>query len=99
MITGNHSPLQVDVPPLQQKNRLVIRASDVVGLAGVTMLLFGAWLIFARRYPPPLWITWIVGPTLWYVGFATTVVWLLWRAFRLKPYAAGKQSSRESWRD
>lgn len=90
IITGHHFSLQVEVPRLPQKSGLMVRRSDVFGLAGVLMLLFGAWFIFARLYPLPLWITWIVGPTLWYVGVSTTVVWLLRRVYGLKSSAAGK---------
>jgi len=82
MISSRRTPLQVGVPPpLPQKNRMMLRRSDAIGLAGITMLLCGACFIFAIQYPPPRWITWIVGPTLWYVGGATTAIWLLWRLF------------------
>ena len=78
MSSTRQSSVQVGVPPRTERR---IRRSDAVGAAGLVMLLCGAWFIFTGRFPPPLWITWFVGPTLWYVGGATTVIWLLWRLF------------------
>ena len=81
MISSRQSSVKVGIPPLTQRTQARFRRSDAVGAAGLVMLLCGAWFIFAGQYPPPLWIRWLVGPTLWYVGGATTVIWVLWRIF------------------
>ncbi len=81
MISSRQSSVQVGIPPLAQKTQRHFRRSDAVGAAALLMLICGAWIIFGDRYPPPLWITWLVGPTLWYVGGVTTVIWVLWRVF------------------
>ncbi len=81
MGTIRQTLIQVGVPPLTQRAEARIRLSDAVGAAGLVMLLCGAWFIFRGQSSPPLWLTWIIGPMLWYVGGATTVIWLLCRVF------------------
>jgi len=81
MIGSRPTPLQGHVSSFPQKSKPTLRRSDVLGFVGPVLLLVGAFFVFATTYPPPLWITWIIGPILWYVGAGTTVVWLLWRLF------------------
>ena len=93
MITSRHTLGQAGAPPLPPTGRLTLRRPDFIGLVGLAMLLVGAWFIFTRHYPPPLWVTWIIGPTLWYLGVATTIVWLSWRLFQLKSSVNRKRSA------
>ncbi len=87
------------VAPLRQTNRRIFARHDFLCLAGVAMILVGAWFIYTGQYAPPLWVTWIVGPILWYLGVAMTVVWVCWRLFREKPAKKTGGSSRHHWRD
>ena len=48
---------------------------DALGLTGVAMLLGGATTFLSNDSFLPLWITWIVGPLFWYLGFAVMLVW------------------------
>ena len=60
-----------------------MRRMDMLGMTGVLMLLAGAVTFMGQQSFVPLWIAWTVGPLLWYLGFAVTVVWGLYRAFSL----------------
>lgn len=39
------------------------------------MLVGGATTFLSNGSFLPLWITWIAGPLLWYLGFAVAMVW------------------------
>jgi hypothetical protein len=59
-------------------------------LAGLLMCTAGGALIFAGFEDVPLWIAWLLGPTLWYLGFVFTCAGLI----RIVMNAAhGKQRS------
>ncbi len=75
------TPLQASGPSLVSKHHLTLRRSDAIGISGLLMLLFGIWFFLLGHYLSPLWLSWIVAPTLWYFGGATTVIWVLWRVF------------------
>ena len=60
-----------------------MRRMDLLGMTGVLMLLAGAVTFMGQESFVPLWIAWTVGPLLWYLGFAVTVVWGFYRAFGL----------------
>ena len=64
-----------------------MRRMDMLGMTGVLMLLAGAVTFMGQQTFVPLWIAWTVGPLLWYLGFAVTVVWGLYRAFSLAAHA------------
>jgi mono/diheme cytochrome c family protein len=61
------------------------RGSDKLGVIGVVMLALGAYFFFGSQFgverSVPLWVAWIVGPLLWYLGFAVLTVWVFCRAF------------------
>ncbi|HEU5450737.1 MAG TPA: hypothetical protein VFU76_02070 [Terriglobales bacterium] len=61
------------------------RGSDKLGVIGVVMLALGAYFFFGSQFGAersvPLWVAWIVGPLLWYLGFAVMTVWVFRRAF------------------
>lgn len=46
-------------------------------VAGLTILAGGAYLVFSNSDVLPLWFIWTVGPLLWYLGMAITLVALI----------------------
>ena len=58
-----------------------MRRVDGLGIAGLLMLAVGAGTFFGARAFLPLWMAWLVGPLLWYLGFAVIVSWLACRIF------------------
>ena len=58
-----------------------MRKIDMMGMTSVLMLLGGAVTFMGQDSFVPLWVAWTVGPLLWYLGFAVTAVWGLYRAF------------------
>ena len=52
-----------------------MRRVDLLGITGVAMLLGGLVMFLSEGSYLPLWVTWIVGPLLWYLGFAVMLVW------------------------
>lgn len=52
-----------------------MRRVDFLGITGVAMLLGGLVMFLSEGSLLPLWVTWIVGPLLWYFGFAVMLVW------------------------
>ena len=85
MTSSRHTLAHAGGPPFLQTGGRIFANPNAIGLAGIAMLLIGAWFIYSGQYTPPLWVTWIIGPTLWYMGVAITVVWLCWRLFGTKP--------------
>lgn len=67
----------------------MVHGSDKLGVIGVLMLALGAYFFFGSQLESertvPLWVAWIVGPLLWYLGFAVMTVWAFFRAFLPKP--------------
>lgn len=55
------------------------RWMDALGIAGVIMLAVGLVLFFSGSVERASWMYWIGGPTLWFLGFALVVGWLLLR--------------------
>lgn len=58
-----------------------MRKIDGLGIAGLLMLVVGAGTFFGARGFLPVWLAWLVGPLLWYLGFAVVVAWLGFRIF------------------
>lgn len=52
-----------------------MRRVDVLGITGVALLMGGLAMFLSEGQSLPLWITWIVGPLFWYLGFAVMLVW------------------------
>ena len=52
-----------------------MRRVNALGVTGLVLLLAGATTFLTDDSFLPLWITWIVGPLLWYLGFAVSLVW------------------------
>lgn len=56
------------------------------GMVGFLMLMVGAKLFFNTNAEVlPLWVSWLVGPLLWYGGFLFICYWFLCRIFASKP--------------
>jgi cytochrome c6 len=58
-----------------------MRRVDILGAIGVLFLIAGAGTFLNSYSTMPLWVVWLVGPLLWYLGFAVLISWLLWRLF------------------
>jgi len=58
-----------------------MRRLDTLGMTGVVMLVAGATTFLSYDHVLPLWVAWIVGPLLWYLGFAVMIAWLCGRFF------------------
>src|SRR5690242_1248765 len=57
-----------------------IRMKPVVTIGvGFVMLIGGATLVFGSGDGIPLWVSWLVGPMLWYGGFIVSIVGLVIR--------------------
>jgi len=55
------------------------------GIVGLLMLIVGAKLFFNTNAEVfPLWVSWMVGPLLWYGGFLFVCYWFLCRIFPSK---------------
>ena len=72
----------------------MVHGSDKLGVIGVLMLALGAYFFFGSQLESertvPLWVAWIVGPLLWYLGFAVLTVWVFFRAFLPKRHPEPK---------
>jgi hypothetical protein len=58
-----------------------MRKLDTLGMTGVVMLVGGATTFLSDDHLLPLWMAWIVGPLLWYLGFGVMIAWLCGRFF------------------
>ena len=94
---SRHSLAHAGAPQLRGNGRILTRP-DAIGLVGLLMLVIGAWFIYTGQYTPPLWVTWIVGPTLWYLGVATIIVWVCWRLFRNRSSRSDAPNT-DRWQD
>jgi cytochrome c6 len=64
-----------------------MRRVDILGAIGVLLLIAGMGTFLNSYGALPLWVVWLVGPLLWYLGFAVLISWLLWRLFVPAPEA------------
>jgi hypothetical protein len=46
---------------------------------GFVMLISGATLVFGSGEGIPLWVSWLIGPMLWYGGFFVSITGLVMR--------------------
>jgi len=58
-----------------------MKQSTLAVLCGAVMLIVGGVLVFGPYEMFPLWAIWLVGPLLWYLGFAISIVGLAVRFF------------------
>jgi cytochrome c6 len=62
-----------------------MRRVDALGIAGALMLLAGAGTFLGSYGFLPLWVAWLFGPLLWYLGFALEISWIGLRVFGPQP--------------
>ncbi len=58
-----------------------MRRVDTLAFFGLFLLFAGAGTFLSKYDFMPLWVVWLVGPLLWYLGFAVLISWMLWRLF------------------
>lgn len=58
-----------------------MKQSTLAIICGAVMLIVGGVLVFGPYESFPLWAMWLVGPLLWYLGFAISIVGLAIRFF------------------
>ncbi len=71
-----------------------MRRADVLAFLGLFLLFAGAGTFLSKYEFLPLWVVWLVGPLLWYLGFAVLISWLLWRLF--VPAAGAAREEQEA---
>jgi len=72
-------------------------------IAGLLMSGIGGYLIFAMPQALPLWLVWLAGPFLWYIGIAVSITGVAMPLFvptvtreeRLAAQARSTQTSNE----
>jgi cytochrome c6 len=72
-----------------------MRRVDILGAVGVLLLIAGAGTFLNSYSTMPLWVVWLVGPLLWYLGFAVLISWMLWRLFVPAPEAQKAEESQQ----
>lgn len=72
-----------------------MRRVDILGAIGVLFLIAGAGTFLNSYSTMPLWVVWLVGPLLWYLGFAVLISWLLWRLFVPAPEAEKEEEAQQ----
>jgi mono/diheme cytochrome c family protein len=65
-----------------------MRRVDTLAFVGLFLLFAGAGTFLGKYNATPLWVVWLVGPLLWYLGFAVLISWMLWRLFVPAPQAS-----------
>ena len=70
-----------------------MRRVDTLAFLGLFLLFAGAGTFLGKYSALPLWVVWLVGPLLWYLGFAVLISWLLWRLFVPAPQAACQEET------
>ena len=58
----------------------MLRRTDVIGFAGLAMLVAGAVLFLTGSDSELTWVYWMTGTCIWFVGFGVLLGWLIWRA-------------------
>ena len=57
----------------------MIRWTDLIGVAGFAMVVLSTLLLFPGSAERMNWKYWLPGLSLWFLGFASVVGWLLLR--------------------
>lgn len=68
-----------------------MRRVDTLAFVGLFLLFAGAGTFLGKYSALPLWVVWLVGPLLWYLGFAVLISWMLWRLFVPAPQAVTQE--------
>jgi cytochrome c6 len=78
-VNSSSSPQSLPSSPI--KGVFAMRRVDVLAFIGLFLLFAGAGTFLSKYTFLPLWVVWLVGPLLWYLGFAVLISWMLWRLF------------------
>ncbi len=70
-----------------------MRRVDTLAFIGLFLLFAGAGTFLGKYSALPLWVVWLVGPLLWYLGFAVLISWMLWRLFVPAPQAVAQEEA------
>jgi hypothetical protein len=70
-----------------------MRRVDALAFLGLFLLFAGAGTFLSKYTFLPMWVVWLVGPLLWYLGFAVLISWMLWRLFVPAPGAAHQEEA------
>jgi hypothetical protein len=71
-----------------------MRRMDTLGILGLAMLVAGAVTFLSGSASVPMWVAWLVGPLLWYMGFAVVIAWLAYRLLAPAQSAAEEPAER-----
>ncbi len=71
----------------------MLRRTDVIGFAGLAMLLAGAILFLTGSETEMTWVYWMTGTCIWFVGFGVFLGWLIWRAGTISERPAVKSAA------
>jgi len=72
-----------------------MRRVDTLAFIGLFLLFAGAGTFLSKYDFLPLWVVWLVGPLMWYLGFAVLISWLLWRLFVPSPGAVQEDADAQ----
>lgn len=71
----------------------MLRRTDVIGFAGLGMLVAGAILFFTGSEGELTWFYWMTGTCIWFVGFGVLLGWIIWRAGTLSERPAVRSAA------
>ena len=54
--------------------------TDLIGFAGLVMLVAGAILFLTGSESELTWVYWMTGTCIWFAGFGVFLGWIIWRA-------------------
>ncbi len=63
----------------------MFRQVNWLALSGLVMLAAGGFIVYSSPDFLPLWVIWLVGPLLWYLGGAVTVGGIAAHFFAAEP--------------
>ena len=86
----------LSLSPSPVKGVFAMRRVDTLAFLGLFLLFVGAGTFLNKYTTLPLWVVWLVGPLLWYLGFAVLISWMLWRLFVPAPGAARQEEQEEA---
>jgi cytochrome c6 len=81
--------------PFPSKGVFAMRRVDALAFIGIILLFAGAGTFLNKYSTMPLWVVWLVGPLLWYLGFAVLISWMLWRLFVPAPAAQREEEKQQ----
>lgn len=73
----------------------MLKQVNWLALTGLVMLAAGGFIVYSSPSFLPLWVIWIVGPLLWYLGGAVTVGGIAAHFFAAEPNRKSAETSEE----